>query len=240
MAMRVLVTRPEPGASRTAARLRLAGFEPVVLPLTETQPLQVPPGLALENAAAIAVTSANGLHHAPPSLLEELRNKPCFVVGRRTAEAARKAGFVTVFQGEGDAESLARKIITMQPAGARVLYLCGRLRRTTFEAELQSAGLNVQAIEVYETVRRDRDADFVDALLGKRPVDFVLVFSAAGAEAARALIEREDLAAFFHASRILCISERAAAPLAAIRNPVLVAEQPDEDGIFALLRRPEI
>ena len=32
---RVLVTRPEPGASRTAARLEADGFAPIVLPLTE-------------------------------------------------------------------------------------------------------------------------------------------------------------------------------------------------------------
>ncbi|TJX45058.1 MAG: uroporphyrinogen-III synthase, partial [Mesorhizobium sp.] len=34
--LRVLVTRPEPGASRTARKLEEMGFEPLLLPLTET------------------------------------------------------------------------------------------------------------------------------------------------------------------------------------------------------------
>ncbi|RWD98328.1 MAG: uroporphyrinogen-III synthase, partial [Mesorhizobium sp.] len=31
--IRVLVTRPEPGASRTARRLEAPGFQPILLPL---------------------------------------------------------------------------------------------------------------------------------------------------------------------------------------------------------------
>ncbi|MGB3901482.1 MAG: uroporphyrinogen-III synthase [Mesorhizobium sp.] len=41
MARRVLVTRPEPGAARTAKRLAALGFEPVLLPLTHTIALPV-------------------------------------------------------------------------------------------------------------------------------------------------------------------------------------------------------
>ncbi|TIX52492.1 MAG: uroporphyrinogen-III synthase, partial [Mesorhizobium sp.] len=39
--VRVLVTRPEPGASRTAQRLLDQGFQPILLPLTETVALPV-------------------------------------------------------------------------------------------------------------------------------------------------------------------------------------------------------
>ncbi|MGB5801993.1 MAG: hypothetical protein WBG88_17980, partial [Mesorhizobium sp.] len=41
MARRVLVTRPEPGAAGTAKRLAALGFEPVLLPLTQTVALPV-------------------------------------------------------------------------------------------------------------------------------------------------------------------------------------------------------
>jgi uroporphyrinogen-III synthase len=36
---RILVTRSEPGASETAARLRAAGFEPIVEPLFAITPV---------------------------------------------------------------------------------------------------------------------------------------------------------------------------------------------------------
>ncbi|TIT17702.1 MAG: uroporphyrinogen-III synthase, partial [Mesorhizobium sp.] len=51
--LRVLVTRPEPGASRTARRLADAGFQPILLPLTETVALAVDAGAVADAAAAI-------------------------------------------------------------------------------------------------------------------------------------------------------------------------------------------
>ena len=63
--MRVLVTRPEPGASRTAVKLRAMGFEPVLLPLSETKPLAIPRDPIPESAVAVAITSANAIRHAP-------------------------------------------------------------------------------------------------------------------------------------------------------------------------------
>ena len=56
--MRVLVTRPEPGASRTAARLSALGHEAVVVPLFAARRLawEMP-----EAFGAVAFTSANGV-----------------------------------------------------------------------------------------------------------------------------------------------------------------------------------
>ena len=51
--MRVLVTRAEPQASRTAAKLRALGHEPLVAPLSETRPVAA--GLRTEGVAALAV-----------------------------------------------------------------------------------------------------------------------------------------------------------------------------------------
>ena len=62
---RVLVTRPEPGATMTARKLELMGFRPVKLPLQEIRPLAVPRGAVPEGIAAVAVTSANAIRHAP-------------------------------------------------------------------------------------------------------------------------------------------------------------------------------
>ena len=50
---RVLVTRPEPGASRTATRLRAAGHVPVVLPLSEVRPAP-PARIEAKDFAAVA------------------------------------------------------------------------------------------------------------------------------------------------------------------------------------------
>ena len=65
MSQRVLVLRPEPGASATAQALRRMGFEPLVLPLTVIQRLTPVFAPSVEHDAVI-VTSANALRHAPP------------------------------------------------------------------------------------------------------------------------------------------------------------------------------
>ena len=58
----VLVTRPLPAATRTADRLRVQGYVPLLLPLTEIVPLNptVPEG----TFNAFVATSANALVHA--------------------------------------------------------------------------------------------------------------------------------------------------------------------------------
>ncbi|RWD19075.1 MAG: uroporphyrinogen-III synthase, partial [Mesorhizobium sp.] len=50
--LRVLVTRPEPGASRTAQRLEEMGFQPILLPLTETVALPAKATEARKDAMA--------------------------------------------------------------------------------------------------------------------------------------------------------------------------------------------
>ena len=69
---RVLVTRPEPGASETARRLEELGFVPIKLPLQEIFALPVGTDAIRSKIGAVAVTSANAIRHAPRGLLARL------------------------------------------------------------------------------------------------------------------------------------------------------------------------
>ena len=86
--MKLLILRPEPGASETAARAKAIGLEPVVAPLFEIIGVAGPP-VEPGRFEAVLLTSANGARHAPAGLTV----LPCFAVGERTAAAARSAGF---------------------------------------------------------------------------------------------------------------------------------------------------
>src|SRR4051812_25250109 len=97
--MRLLVTRPEPDATRTAQVLRAQGHEVLVAPLLSTQTIEA------EFAgpyAAVLMTSANAARalseHPRAAELSEL---PAFTVGARSAEAARAAGFAEVVSADG-------------------------------------------------------------------------------------------------------------------------------------------
>lgn len=236
MQRRVLVTRPEPGASRTANRLAKAGFEPLVLPLTEIRPLATGPVPA--DFDAVAVTSANALRHAPPALVESLTGKPLFAVGSRTARLAREAGFVTVFEGNRDAAGLAGHMVAQLTPRSRLLYLCGKVRRPDFEAALSEAGLVVDALETYDTTAIVHPAGFAASTLGNKPVEAAVVMSARTAEILSSLLLTGALAQLFADTRYFCISGRVAAALTGIDpGHILISETPDEDALVALLER---
>jgi uroporphyrinogen-III synthase len=117
--VKLLILRPEPGASETAERARAMGLEPLVAPLFAISEVAGPP-VEAARYDALLLTSANGARHAPAGLTA----LPCFAVGERTAAAARAAGFAEVRTGPCDGAAAAA---AMAEAGAkRALHLCGR------------------------------------------------------------------------------------------------------------------
>lgn len=235
---RVLVTRPEPGASRTAGRLLEAGFRPVVLPLTEIRPLVTVPVANAVTVDAVAVTSANAIRHAASALLAPLAATPLFAVGKRTARIARESGFKQIFEGGGDAVELARRMATQLAPGSRVLYLCGKIRRPAFEATAGDLGLDVRAVETYDTVERNLFAGEMASALGNEPVDAAVILSAKAAGLLSPLVEVPAVAPFFRATRYFCMSGRVADALTGIATShIFVSEAPDEDALLALLER---
>ena len=228
----MLVTRPEPGAARTAAKLAGLGFEPVVLPLSRTVALNVVSVPA--DAGAVAVTSANALRHASPDLIGKLSHLPCYAVGARTAEAARQAGFTHVEEGPGDAAGLAERIAA--GFSGRLAYLCGRVRFAGFEERLAASGVPVDALEVYDTVTIGHDAESVSEILEGRPVEAVLLYSAVAAQAMRGVLQRENLRPLFEKAEYFALSKRIAEALGAESAVMVnVAEQPSEPALLALL-----
>jgi uroporphyrinogen-III synthase len=228
---RVLVTRPQPGAARTAARLGAAGFEPVVLPLTRIEPLDfvLPEGLF----DAVIVTSAQALERMNTASIVRL---PVFVVGETTAEAARSAGFEKVMTADGSAQSTAALVRSSAKPAARLLYLCGRVRRPELEAMLGAAGLQVTAAETYDAVPIRYSKSELAARLGQTPFDAVTLMSAQAAELFLALTKVEAIAQLFMPSAIICFSPRIAEIL--IHSSVgrtSVTEAATEDSMFDLL-----
>ena len=233
--MRVLVTRPEPGASRTAARLKSLGHEPIVLPLTGTAGVPVR-GANLPYCDVVAVTSANALRFTPRALLPSLTSKPLFAVGAETAAAAREAGFDDVVEGPGDATGLATSIQSGVTGGAAILYLCGRVRHPAFEAALGAAGLNVTTVETYDVTRIEwSDADVLENIVGAAP-DAVLLYSAIAAATYSELAGRATLAGALATPRIICLSQRIASAVSAAQHGAIrVATNPTESALLALL-----
>lgn len=219
--MRVLVTRPQPQAEATAAKLRELGHEPIVVPLTEIVPLVA---AASVDGDFVAVTSANALRNADAGLLATLGQLPLFAVGERTAAIAGDAGFLNVRSADGDVEALVALVLTSTSPGDRAVYLCGRPRRPDFEASLARAGRTLVSVETYET--RPLPIDAVP-----KDVDVVLVYAESAAR------QLNDMGIASTPATFICISERVAEALDAPGERIWVAAQPDGAAMLAEIAR---
>ncbi len=236
MPRRVLVTRPEPGASRTARRLHSLGYEPVVVPLSrvETVPIAPPDPTAFD---AIAVTSANALRALDPQIAQMVSQTRLFCVGKATAEEARQAGFGEIVTGAGTGAALATLVAHTLPAGGKLLYLCGAPRDEDFEAALAEAGILVEPAEVYRMAETPITAA-EETLSGPAGIDAALVYSAEGARHLGALAATPTGRQLFANTRVLALSEKCAAAMDdTFASRLQVADMPDEDALFALLKR---
>ncbi len=232
---RVLITRPEPSASLTAAKLVDLGFSPVSLPVSRTIALEF--NIKNQSFDALAVTSANAFRHVRDEKLESFKALPLFAVGEGTARAAKIAGFEHVIEGGGDAVRLAAKLAGHLPEGARILYLAGRVRQPVFEERVLQAGLQMKVCDVYDVEVIDYSANEISAVFSVGPFVAVLLYSAVAATFLIETMLKSEMQ-FDAKTKILCISDRVAQALPAQwRAQALVADHPDENGIFRLFSK---
>ncbi|MDY6924143.1 MAG: uroporphyrinogen-III synthase [Pseudomonadota bacterium] len=217
---RVWVTRAEPGATRSAARLTALGYEPVVASLLAIRPL-ARPAPDLEGVAALAFTSRNGV--AAFAALSDARSLPVFAVGDATAAAARAAGFATVRSAGGALEDLARLLTTAAPTGGAVLAP-GALEPAGDLPAMMAGRVEVRPLPLYEAVATGTAAP--------AGFDAVLVHSP---RAGRALAELGP----FAGQAAVAISAAAAAALASGSGlEIRIAARPDEPALFEALGKP--
>jgi uroporphyrinogen-III synthase len=231
---RVLVTRPEPAASKTAAKLAGKGYSVTVLPLTRIVPLPLVHVYPAGSFDAVAATSANAIRHAPEDLIARLRDLPAFAVGESTERAFRRRGFADVHTSGGDARALA--VLVGGQKLRRLAYLCGRIRTPVFEDEIGCFGLESTAIETYDAENVRYEADFLGKCLAE-PFDAVLLYSARAAEAFGTLLESGLVEpALFARTRFLCLSGKVAGALPRKwQERTVRAISPEERALFGLL-----
>ena len=236
MVWRVLVTRPEPAATETAQRLTALGFEAVQMPLSRTVALAGVSAPEPGTVEMIAVSSANAIRHAPRLLIDALSRLACFTVGEKTAQAARQAGFMQVQSADGDAHALAAIVIRASGSGARIAYLCGKVRRPDFEDEVRRHDRSVEIFEVYDTQPLEPSEEEVAQLLGREKVDAVLVYSAASARQLVHFMTTCAAAKPLQDALFCCLSPRVAAELEGVAARVRVAARMEQEALFDILQ----
>ena len=237
MGLRVLVTRPQPGAARTAAAAAGGGVR-ADRPAAERDRRGRAGSCLLHCRGAVAVSSANAVRQAPAALLSLLAHRPVFAVGDETAAAARQAGFEDVRSSAGNAADLARDIVAAVGPQARIAYLCGRVRLDALEAELAAAGFEV---EVDRDLRYAPAYSFAAGAGGTRPPRRECRRSSIRRKAAQSLagLVAPRAGTIFADTAFICISQRIAEILSQlVSGAVSAAATPDENAMFDLLPRP--
>jgi len=234
--VRILVTRPQPGATDTASVLRARGHEPIIAPLSEIELLSEVDATR-GPWTAILLTSANGLRGITSTFGwdEKWHNVPIFAVGDVTAKAARAMGFVDITSAAGNVNNLIDLIAARLKPPARLLYLAGEDRAGELAGALRGKSFEVDLVVVYRfstpRILPDRAAA---ALNGE--LDAVLHFSRAAAKAFLQASRNSNLLELALTKPAhFCISDQVAAPLRqAGAARIRVAARPNRDALLEL------
>lgn len=226
--MRLLVTRPEADAARTAAVLRARGHEVLVAPLLRVESLRADFG---EPFDAVLMTSANAARAiAAHPRIGELVALPCLTVGDRSADAARESGFRRVESAGGSQADLVR-LATQRYASGRLLYLAGEDRAGDLASELPNH--SVETAVIYRAVPLEK----LPAEITATALDGALHYSRRSAVTLLRLAEPAGALNVALSLAHYCLSAEVAAPLREAGAPrVAVAASPTESALMTLLK----
>jgi uroporphyrinogen-III synthase len=232
MGASVLVTRPQPGAADTAARLEGRGLRPILAPMLAVRTLAaaLPAPDAIQ---AILVTSANALQ----GLSSALRDLPLLAVGAATAKLAVGLGFTNVQSADGDAVALAA--LTRRccnTSGLPLLLAHGAGHGDPLAEALTAAGFALLRAAVYATEPVTSLAPAARNAWQSQDLEAALFFSAGTARVFADLAGGAELAGYASGVEAIAISARTAAALAPLPwRRVRVADRPDQEAMLALL-----
>lgn len=235
--MRVLVTRPQPEAERTAGRLAALGHTALCAPVIEIVaraarlPERLPDAVLATSGQAIALLDANAAHALHPL--------PLYVVGERSAALARATGFTDVRPPAPDARRLAAVLAAEYPLPAAFLYLAGRDRKRDLETALAAGGHRIEVVVVYAAEAAAALPRAAGEALRKGEIDAILHYSRRSAAIFRRLADTAELRRAAGRVRHVCISADAASALTGWAARLVVAARPNEAALLAALGTPD-
>ena len=211
---RVLVLRPEPGATATVNRARERGLDAVAVPLFEVEAVAWEPPEAA-SFDALLLTSANAVRLGGAALAN-LHGLPVYAVGEATVYAAREAGFDIRATGDSGIDRLLGSV----EQDLKLVHLCGEDRREPADARQL-----ITNIPVY------RAQNLENPDLGAAKGAVALVHSPRAASRLAELVHERASTA------VAAISEAAADAVGRGWKVVESAEGPNDDALLALAAR---
>lgn len=230
--MRVLLTRPRADSERLAGELRARGNDVVIEPLLRIVPTGSLP--ALDDVAALIVTSANGIRAFAAA--SDCRDLPVYTVGDATALAARDAGFTGVESAAGDSAALGALLTArVKPEAGTLLQIQGRDVRGNLDKLLISKGYSVRSAVLYEAEAADSLSTMAGDYIADQKIDLILFFSPRTARTFVRLVHEAGLAERCETMIAICLSSAVAeAASGLVWRGVHIATTPDRAAMLQL------
>lgn len=229
--MLVLLTRAAADAERSAARLRQRGHDSLISPVLRI--VDVDADIPARAYDAVMLTSAQAAQsRVAAGLSPALKALPLWVVGAKTLDAARHAGFSGRALLAADAAALLGEIVRGGKIGGPALYLAGAERKPDLEAGLAELGVAVAACVVYAAEAQPILSDAALDGFAQGRIDAVLHYSRRSAALFAQAAASSGVA--LDAVRHFCLSAEVAKGLPeAVR--CIVAAEPTERALFDAL-----
>lgn len=230
----MLVTRPEPEAQHTLARLRALDIAALSAPMLRFHTLETSLPDA-EGFAALALTSGNALRAlAARGAVDRYRRLRVFAVGDATADLARKMGFADVQSASGGMSLLVERLVHARLSGP-ILYPAARVPAGDLAKSLAPYGVMVVTARVYDMQPAQSLDDAIIAGMRDGGIDAALFYSRRTAQSFLGCVADRLTTQERRRITMLCLSELVAEPLIAAHFVRIgLADHPNEDAMMSL------
>ncbi|MEO0608048.1 MAG: uroporphyrinogen-III synthase [Pseudomonadota bacterium] len=227
----VIVTRAEPGASETAARLGAFDVEVIVAPMLALEVDLECPIPDLGEISGLVFTSANGVRVFANRTSD--RSLTAWCVGPATAEAARDSGFADVRESSGNAVDLALYIDHHAASSNRpLLHVANAAAKGDLKVQLEALGRSVEFAPLYTMRPASALPEPVQHAIQSASACLVLIHSAKGAARFASLCAEQSVSHLV----AIAISEPASQPLLNLDlKAIHIASAPNEAKLLSAL-----
>lgn len=234
--MRILITRAEPAASRTADKLIQLGFEPVSLPIFELVDLRQE--FTFAETSEFIFTSANAAEIlVARGWRPESANARAWCVGKNTGEAASNLGFENVETASGGGAALASLIKAAGLAGnTPFAYPTTPDRSFDMKEALSEMGLLTSSVDLYKVRKCMPDEKALRDFFELSTPGAILIYSDRSAEHFLDILTKLRIRSGFERFSVVSISQSAANIMLNLPwQGVYVSNSPNEASMFSRL-----
>ena len=213
---KIWLTRTRPAADESAKQWRAAGFDPIVEPLLEIEPVHHEP---IPTEAVVIFTSKNGVAHTVCG------GQRAICVGNATAEKAKAAGYRDVVSVDGTSAEVKRWLCENLPKTQIIYHASGWYAYGSITEYLLRMGYRASRVKTYRSVPR--------RIWPEGVVSYVAFYSSLAAQVFASLSDNRDISGL----TAVCISQNNARELTGLAlKSIHIAKRPREDELIMAAR----